>query len=97
MNDPDVIILDEPTSGLDPLMQNEFVELLLEEKQKGKTIFMSSHIFEEVERTCDRTAIIKDGKIVTIEDMASLKAKNRNPLSSPLTAKRTAAVLIGAF
>ena len=88
MNDPDVIILDEPTSGLDPLMQNEFVELLLEEKQKGKTIFMSSHIFEEVERTCDRTAIIKDGKIVTIEDMASLKAKNRNPLSSPLTAKK---------
>ena len=77
MNDPDVIILDEPTSGLDPLMQNEFVELLLEEKQKGKTIFMSSHIFEEVERTCDRTAIIKDGKIVTIEDMASLKAKKQ--------------------
>ncbi|SCJ88529.1 Uncharacterized ABC transporter ATP-binding protein YbhF [uncultured Eubacterium sp.] len=77
MNDPDIIILDEPTSGLDPLMQNEFVELLLEEKKKGKTIFMSSHIFEEVERTCDRTAIIKDGKIVTIEDMASLKAKKQ--------------------
>lgn len=77
MNDPDIIILDEPTSGLDPLMQNEFVELLLEEKKKGKTIFMSSHIFEEVERTCDRTAIIKDGKIVTIEDMVSLKAKKQ--------------------
>lgn len=77
MNDPAIIILDEPTSGLDPLMQNEFVELLLEEKKKGKTIFMSSHIFEEVERTCDRTAIIKDGKIVTIEDMASLRAKKQ--------------------
>lgn len=77
MNDPDIIILDEPTSGLDPLMQNEFVDLLLEEKKKGKTIFMSSHIFEEVERTCDRTAIIKDGRIVTIEDMASLKAKRQ--------------------
>lgn len=77
MNDPDIIILDEPTSGLDPLMQNEFVDLLLEEKKQGKTIFMSSHIFEEVERTCDRTAIIKDGKIVTIEDMASLKAKRQ--------------------
>ena len=59
MHDPDVIILDEPSSGLDPLMQNIFIDLILEEKNKGKTIFMSSHIFEEVERTCDRTAIIK--------------------------------------
>lgn len=75
MGEPDIIILDEPTSGLDPLMQNRFIDLILEEKKKGKTIFMSSHIFEEVERTCDRTAIIKDGKIVAIEDMASLKEK----------------------
>lgn len=95
MNDPDIIILDEPTSGLDPLMQNEFVELLLEEKKKGKTIFMSSHIFEEVERTCDRTAIIKDGKIVTIEDMVSLKAKKQKSFvvtfDSEAEAKRFAA------
>lgn len=75
MSDPEIIILDEPTSGLDPLMQNRFVDLILEEKAKGKTIFMSSHIFEEIERTCDRTAIIKDGKIVAIEDMETLKAK----------------------
>jgi ABC-2 type transport system ATP-binding protein len=75
MGDPDIIILDEPTSGLDPLMQNRFIDLILNEKKKGKTIFMSSHIFEEVERTCDRTAIIKDGKIVAIEDMATLKEK----------------------
>lgn len=77
MEEPDTIILDEPTSGLDPLMQNRFVDLVLEEKRKGKTIFMSSHIFEEVERTCDRTAIIRNGKIVSVENMTSLKEKKR--------------------
>ncbi|QSX05738.1 ABC transporter ATP-binding protein [Sedimentibacter sp. zth1] len=75
MNNPDIIILDEPTSGLDPLMQNRFIDLLLEEQKKGKTIFISSHNFEEIEKTCDRTAIIKDGKIIAIEDMATLKDK----------------------
>ena len=77
MNDPKVILLDEPTSGLDPLMQNRFIELVLEEKKKGKTILLSSHIFEEVERTCDRTAIIRDGKIAAIEDMESLAKKKK--------------------
>ncbi len=77
MGNPDIVILDEPTSGLDPLMQNIFIDLILEEKQKGKTIFMSSHIFEEIERTCDKTAIIKEGKIVSIEDMETLKLKKR--------------------
>lgn len=75
MGDPDIIILDEPTSGLDPLMQNRFIDLILKEKERGKTIFMSSHIFEEVQRTCDRTAIIKEGKIVAVEDMEKLKEK----------------------
>ena len=75
MTNPEVIILDEPTSGLDPLMQNRFIDLILEEKKKGRTIFMSSHIFEEIERTCDRTAIIRDGKIVAIENMESLAKK----------------------
>ncbi len=75
MGEPDVIILDEPTSGLDPLMQNRFVELILKEKSKGKTIFMSSHIFEEIEKTCDRAAIIKDGRIISVEDIASLKKR----------------------
>ena len=67
MSDAEVFILDEPTSGLDPLMQNRFVDLVLEEKKKGKTILMSSHIFEEIEKTCDRTAIIRNGKIVAID------------------------------
>lgn len=74
MHDPDVLILDEPTSGLDPLMQNRFVELILEEKARGKTILMSSHMFEEVERTCSRVAIIKNGRLVALDDVETLKA-----------------------
>lgn len=65
MHDPEVLILDEPTSGLDPVMQNNFIEFVREEKQRGKTILLSSHIFSEVDATCDRIAIIKDGKIVS--------------------------------
>lgn len=77
MHNPDILILDEPSSGLDPLMQNRFIELLLTEKEKGKTIFMSSHIFEEIERTCDRCAMIKDGRLIAIEDMQTLKASKQ--------------------
>lgn len=77
MHDPDVLILDEPTSGLDPLMQQLFVDLILEEKQKGKTIFMSSHIFTEIERTCDRVGIIKEGRLLMVENIHDLRAKQR--------------------
>lgn len=77
MHDPEVLILDEPTSGLDPLMQNRFVELILEEKKKGKTILMSSHMFEEVERTSDTVLIIKDGRLVKQSDVQSLKESQR--------------------
>ncbi len=65
MSDPDVLILDEPTSGLDPVMQEVFVEFVREEKKRGKTILLSSHIFSEIDSTCDRIAIIKDGRIVS--------------------------------
>lgn len=65
MNDPEVLILDEPTSGLDPVMQEKFIEFIKKEKKRGKTILLSSHIFSEVDATCDRIAIIKDGKIVS--------------------------------
>ena len=74
MHDPDILLLDEPTSGLDPLMQNRFVELVEEEKNKGKTIFLSSHIFEEVEKTCDRVGILRGGKLIrdiTIDELRS--------------------------
>jgi ABC-2 type transport system ATP-binding protein len=65
MSDPQVLILDEPTSGLDPVMQQKFIDFIVEEKKRGKTILLSSHIFSEVDATCDRIAIIKDGKIVS--------------------------------
>lgn len=65
MSDPEVLILDEPTSGLDPVMQEQFVEFIHKEKSRGKTILLSSHIFSEIDSTCDRIAIIKDGKIVS--------------------------------
>ncbi|NLK39672.1 MAG: ABC transporter ATP-binding protein [Clostridiales bacterium] len=78
MHDPEVLILDEPTSGLDPLMQNRFIELILEEKARGKTILMSSHIFEEVERTCHRVCIIREGLIAAIDSVDALKAAQVN-------------------
>jgi len=75
MHDPDIYILDEPTSGLDPLMQGRFVELIHNEKKRGKTILMSSHNFGEVERTCDRALIIKHGEKMALEDVKALKEK----------------------
>ncbi len=77
MHDPEIYILDEPTSGLDPLMQKTFIELILEEKKRGKTILMSSHSFEEVERTSDRAGVIREGRLVALEDVNSLKAAQR--------------------
>ena len=72
---PEIVILDEPTSGLDPLMQTKFIEFILAEKDKGTTIFMSSHMIEEVEKTCDRVAIINAGKIVATETITDLKKR----------------------
>ncbi|MCA0991781.1 ABC transporter ATP-binding protein [Pseudalkalibacillus hwajinpoensis] len=77
MHEPEVIILDEPTSGLDPLMQRIFIEIVMEQKEKGTTFLMSSHSFSEIERTCDRAAIIKDGKIVVVENIHDLQQKQR--------------------
>ncbi|MBB6714320.1 ABC transporter ATP-binding protein [Clostridium gasigenes] len=73
MHSPKILILDEPTSGLDPLMQSKFISLIASEKANGKTILMSSHIFEEVEKTCDRIAIIKKGRIIETIDSSKLK------------------------
>lgn len=73
MADPEILILDEPTTGLDPLMRSVFIDILKEEKKKGKTIFMSSHIFEEMESTCDRIALLHEGKIVDIADMENIR------------------------
>ena len=72
---PELLILDEPTIGLDPLMQEEFYQLLFEVQNKGKTIFFSSHNLAEVEKICHRIAIIRDGKLVALETLESLKKK----------------------
>jgi ABC-2 type transport system ATP-binding protein len=73
MGDRDILILDEPTTGLDPLMREVFISAVLEEKSKGKTVFMSSHIYQEIEDTCDRVALIRDGRIVDIADMNDIR------------------------
>lgn len=72
---PDFLILDEPTSGLDPLMTVNFHQILKELRDEGKTIFLSSHNLAEVQAICDRVAIIKDGEIVLVEDIESLRKK----------------------
>jgi ABC-2 type transport system ATP-binding protein len=63
MNDPELLVLDEPTLGLDPLVQHKFYDLLISEKARGKTIFLSSHILPEVERVCDWVGIVRDGQL----------------------------------
>jgi len=78
MNDSPIIILDEPTTGLDPLMRDAFLEIIKAEHKKGKTIFMSSHMFEEMEQTCDRVAMISDGHIVDIADMNAIRNRKEN-------------------
>ncbi len=75
MHSPELIILDEPTSGLDPLVQHEFYLLLAESRTRGQTIFFSSHNLAEVERVCDRVAIIRSGRLVATENVAVLKAR----------------------
>lgn len=69
IGDPDILILDEPTTGLDPLMRTVFLDAMEDEKKKGKTILMSSHLYEELEKICDRVAVIDKGRIIDIVDM----------------------------
>ena len=73
MSDPKLLILDEPTTGLDPLLQQEFHTLVLEEVEAGKTLFVSSHVLPEVEVICDRVGIIREGSIVAVEEVATLR------------------------
>lgn len=76
LHSPKLIILDEPTGGLDPLMQQKFYDLLRAENKKGATIFFSSHVLSEVQKLCDRVAIIKDGKLIKIESIKDLAKNN---------------------
>jgi ABC-2 type transport system ATP-binding protein len=75
LHSPRLLILDEPTTGLDPLMQSIFFELLRSENRKGMTIFFSSHVLNEVQILCKRVAIIKEGKIIKMEDIENLRKK----------------------
>ena len=72
MHDPDLVIMDEPTSGLDPLKQEEFNEFVRSERERGTTIFFSSHVLSEVRRVCDRVGILRDGQLVGLEDVETL-------------------------
>jgi len=76
LHQPKLIILDEPTSGLDPLMQQKFFNLIREENKNGATVFFSSHILTEVQRMCDRVAIIKEGSIINVQDIKTLQKDN---------------------
>ncbi|MGH4119042.1 ABC transporter ATP-binding protein [Clostridium sp.] len=87
LHEPKLIILDEPTSGLDPLMQQKFFELLEEENKKGATILFSSHILGEVQRLCNRVAIIKEGKIIKVEKISTLQENNHKKFKIELKSK----------
>lgn len=87
LHKPKLLILDEPTGGLDPLVQNRFFEVLREEKSKGTTIFFSSHILNEVEKMCDRVAIIKEGRILKIESIEKLHENKHKKLRLEHTAE----------
>jgi ABC-2 type transport system ATP-binding protein len=93
MHGPQVLVLDEPTSGLDPLMQLRFLELVEEEQQRGTTILMSSHNFSEVERVCQRVAIIKEGELAAVEEVKAMKALQRKVFTVQLAASVDAVTL----
>ena len=84
-----LIVLDEPTSGLDPLMQSKFFELILKEKAKGTTVFLSSHNLSEIEKYCDRVIIIKDGEIIDALDMKTVKIAHRQTVAYTLKSGET--------
>ncbi|WP_042354481.1 ABC transporter ATP-binding protein [Bacillus rubiinfantis] len=86
LHEPKLIILDEPTSGLDPLMQQKFFDLLKAENKKGATILFSSHILSEVQKLCDRVAIIKEGELVKVEKISTLKEQNHKRFRLETTA-----------
>lgn len=97
MHDPRILVLDEPTSGLDPLMQNRFIQLLDAEKARGKTILLSSHIFEEVERTCDRVGIIRAGRLVADDPVETLRGQYLHSYTVTLESPEQAAAFARDF
>ncbi len=80
-HDPELLVLDEPTTGLDPLMQEEFLAFVAEERSRGRTVFLSSHELDEVQRVCDRVGIIRDGRLVAVEDVGELTSRSYRHVS----------------
>ena len=78
---PKLLIMDEPASGLDPLIQQTFYDLLKEENERGTTIFLSSHVLSEVQRLCERVAILKEGKLVGVQSMRELRENGYKKIS----------------
>ena len=74
-HDPELLVLDEPTSGLDPIMQEEFHAVVAEHRDRGGTVFLSSHDLDEVERICDRVGIVRDGRLVAVEDVDAMRGR----------------------
>jgi ABC-2 type transport system ATP-binding protein len=95
-HEPELLILDEPTNGLDPLMQGEFYRLLGETKREGRTVFLSSHILPEVEKVCDRVAIVRAGTLVALETLEALKKKRYRRLTLRLRERLEKVELTGA-
>ncbi len=93
MHGAPLLILDEPSSGLDPLKQVAFLDLLREERSKGRTMFLSSHALAEVERIADRVAIVREGRLVAVEDVATLKARRARRMELVLAARTDLAPL----
>lgn len=84
MGDPEVVILDEPTSGLDPLMQREFVDVVREVRDQGRTVFLSSHILDEIDAAADHVAVLRAGEVVLTDSVDALRANARRHLSVTL-------------
>ncbi len=83
-HEPELLILDEPTGGLDPLMQEEFLALVAEERERGCAVFLSSHDLDEVERVCDRVGIVRDARLIAVERIADLLGKARRRVTVEL-------------
>lgn len=95
MHQPELLILDEPTQGLDPLVQQEFYRMIAEVRTQGRTVFLSSHVLPEVEKTCDRVGIIREGRLIAVEEVANLKAKALRRLEIRFAAPAPAAAFAG--
>ncbi|RDB63878.1 ABC transporter ATP-binding protein [Gordonibacter sp. 28C] len=97
MGDKEILVLDEPTTGLDPLMRDTFLDLVRAEKAKGRTVFMSSHIFEEIEEVCDRVAMIRDGKIIEVFDLRELRNGDARTFHVAFASRSEAGRFAGAW